>query len=148
VANVQSYGIAPYWIQDGQVYIFLCKASDSRYKWGFLKGTMNSKERPQECARREFYEESGILVEYDFFEDYFDQENDRKDVGIWLVNAHNIKSIDKFLDKDMKLKPKYRSKELSDAGFFDIAHMPPIKNNQYQMMFDVVDFLKHHKVNN
>lgn len=146
MATIKSYGIAPYLMKDDKIYIFLCKASDSRYKWGFLKGTLASKERPQECARREFYEESSILVEYDFFEDYFEQVNDRKDVGIWIVDANHIKSLDRFLDKDMKLKPKYRSKELSNAGFFDIHDMPPIKNNQYQMMFDVVDFLKHHKM--
>lgn len=147
MATIKSYGIAPYLMKDDKIYIFLCKASDSRYKWGFLKGTLASKERPQECARREFYEESAILVEYDLFEEYFEQTNDRKDVGIWLIDAKHIKSLDRFLDKDMKLKPKYRSKELSDAGFFDIHDMPPIKNNQYQMMFDVVDFLKHHKIN-
>jgi 8-oxo-dGTP pyrophosphatase MutT (NUDIX family) len=147
LATIKSYGIAPYLMKDDKIYIFLCKASDSRYKWGFLKGTLASKERPQECARREFYEESAILVEYDLFEEYFEQTNDRKDVGIWLIDAKHIKSLDRFLDKDMKLKPKYRSKELSDAGFFDIHDMPPIKNNQYQMMFDVVDFLKHHKIN-
>ncbi|QOG12998.1 NUDIX domain-containing protein [Arcobacter sp. FWKO B] len=146
MSSVKSYGVAPYMLKDGRVYLFLCRASDSRYKWGFLKGTKSPKETPKECARREFYEESAILIEYDFFEEYFEQGNDRKDVGVWLVNAQNIKNLDKFLNKDLTLKAKYRSKEINGAGFFPIDDFPPIKNNQYQMMFEVVDFLKHYKL--
>jgi len=146
LATIKSYGIAPYLVKENKIYIFLCRASDSRYKWGFLKGTKSVKETPKECAVREFYEESKIIVDDKNFEEYFEQDNDRKDVGVWIINSQHIKNLDSFLNKNLTLKAKYRSKEISEAAFFDIDEFPPIKNNQYQMMFKVVDFLKHHKL--
>ncbi|MCK9161364.1 MAG: NUDIX domain-containing protein [Arcobacter butzleri] len=141
----KSYGIAPYYKKNGKIYLFLCKASDSRTKWGFLKGTITSKEDPKECAKREFYEESNIPIKLEYFEEYFEQINIKKDVGVWLVDASKIKNFENYFDSNLKLKSKYRSKELTDAGLFEIYKMPPSKNNQFKIIFDIVYFLKHQK---
>ncbi|XPV54361.1 MAG: hypothetical protein ACNI3H_05125 [Halarcobacter ebronensis] len=51
-------------------------------------------------CKREFREESGINVQTDDFEKYFSQENDEKDIGLWIVNAKNIDNIDTYFSKD------------------------------------------------
>lgn len=63
-------------------------------------------------AKREFFEESSINVDIALFEEYFEQVNFEKNVGIWLVNASNVDNIDKYFEKD-KLKPEYLSWENS-----------------------------------
>lgn len=45
-------------------------------------------ETAKECAKREFFEECGIKIETFFYlKIIFFQENDEKDIGIWIVNA-------------------------------------------------------------
>ena len=80
-----------------------------------------------------------------FFKEYFEQINIKKDVGVWLVDASKIKNFENYFDSNLKLKSKYRSKELTDAGLFEIYKMPPSKNNQFKIIFDIVYFLKHQK---
>ena len=95
-SHVKAYGIVPYLIKDNSVKILLCLSVASKNKWGCLKGTKNKNETAHECAKREFFEESSLSAETALFEEYFEQINIDKDVGIWLVNANNIEEIYKY----------------------------------------------------
>lgn len=139
--HVKTYGVVPYLIKDNDVQILLCLSVASKNKWGCLKGTKNKTETAYECARREFYEESSISVEIGLFEDYFEQLNIDKDVGIWLVNASNIENLDKFFSNNT-LKSNYLSWENSKVKFFSLDNLPRIKNKQVNLIKDIKDFLK------
>ena len=108
---------------------------------GVLWETQERDESAYECAKREFFEESSINVDIALFEEYFEQVNIEKNVGIWLVNASNIDNIDKYFNKD-KLKPEYLSWENSDVKFFSISKLPKIKSKQKDLIKDIKDFLK------
>ena len=140
-SHVKAYGVVPYLVEKNDVKILLCKSVMSRDKWGCLKGLKLEKESDFECARREFFEESSIDVETALFEDYFEQINLEKDVGIWLVNANNIENLDeKFTD--YRLKNNYLSWENSKVKFFSLDDLPPIKKKQIKLVSEIKDFLK------
>lgn len=138
---VKSYGVVPYLVQGNDIKILLCKSVASRDRWGCLKGTKNKSETPLICAKREFFEESSIDVDMALFEEYFEQLNDDKDVGIWLVNSKNIDNIEKFFVND-SLKKQYLSWENSKVKFFSLDHLPKIKKKQEELIKDIKDFLK------
>ena len=103
--------------------------------------TKNNKETAYECAKREFLEESSINVEIALFENYFEQINIDKDVGIWLVNASNIDNLEQYFVEDT-LKNNYLSWENSKVKFFSLNNLPRIKNKQITLLKDIKDFLK------
>jgi len=110
-------------------------------KWGCLKGLIEKNETKQECAKRELLEESSIPVNIKDFEEYFEQNNDEKDIGIWLVNEKNIKDLQKYFFED-KLLNNYLSWENSKVKFFDIKKLPLIKKKQKLLMLEITNFLK------
>jgi ADP-ribose pyrophosphatase YjhB (NUDIX family) len=140
-SHVKAYGIVPYLIRDNSIKILLCLSVASKNKWGCLKGTKNKNETAYECAKREFFEESSLDVETALFEDYFEQINIDKDVGIWLVNADNIEDLNKYFDVDT-LKSNYLSWENSKVKFFPLTNLPRIKNKQETLIKEIKDFLK------
>jgi ADP-ribose pyrophosphatase YjhB (NUDIX family) len=140
-SHVKAYGIVPYLIRDDSVKILLCLSVASKDKWGCLKGTKNKTETAYECAKREFFEESSLSVETALFEEYFEQINIDKDVGIWLVNANNIEDLNKYFDGDI-LKSNYLSWENSKVKFFPLNNLPRIKNKQQTLIKEIKDFLK------
>ncbi len=141
-SHVKSYGVVPYLvIDDNNIKILLCKSVASKDKWGCLKGTKTNKESAYECAKREFLEESSINVDIALFENYFEQINIDKDVGIWLVNANNIENLNKYFDDDT-LKNNYLSWENSKVKFFSLNNLPRIKSKQVNLINDIKDFLK------
>lgn len=140
-SHVKAYGIVPYLIRDDSVKILLCLSVASKDKWGCLKGTKNKTETAYECAKREFFEESSLGVETALFEEYFEQINIDKDVGIWLVNADNIEDLNKYFDGDI-LKSNYLSWENSKVKFFPLNNLPRIKNKQQTLIKEIKDFLK------
>lgn len=140
-SHVKAYGVVPYLIRDNSIKILLCRSVASKDKWGALKGSKNKNETAYECARREFQEESSLPVEAALFENYFEQINIDKDVGIWLVNADNIEDLEKFFDGDT-LKGNYLSWENSKVKFFSINNLPRIKNKQESLIKEITDFLK------
>lgn len=75
------------------------------------------------------------------FENYFEQINIDKDVGIWLVNANNIENLNKYFDDDT-LKNNYLSWENSKVKFFSLNNLPRIKSKQVNLINDIKDFLK------
>lgn len=140
-SHEKAYGVVPYKIKGNNIKILLCKSVASKDKWGCLKGTKNKNETAHECAKREFFEESSIKVEIDQFEDYFEQINIDKDIGVWLVNADKIENLDKYFN-DETLKTSNLSWENSKVKFFPLSSLPRIKNKQVNLIKEITDFLK------
>lgn len=140
-SHEKAYGVVPYKIKGNNIKILLCKSVASKDKWGCLKGTKNKNETAHECAKREFFEESSIKVEIEQFEEYFEQINIDKDIGVWLVNADKIENIDKYFNDDT-LKTSNLSWENSKVKFFPLSSMPRIKNKQVNLLKEITDFLK------
>ncbi|MFX4284988.1 NUDIX domain-containing protein [Aliarcobacter butzleri] len=138
---VKAYGIVPYYVKGEDIKILLCKSVASKDRWGCLKGTKTRNETAYECAKREFFEESSISVDVALFEEYFEQLNDDKDVGIWLVNFKNIENIEKYFTNDT-LKEQYLSWENSKVKFFSLNNLPKIKKKQQDLITEIKDFLK------
>ena len=140
-SHVKAYGVVPYIVTKNDIKILLCKSVASKDKWGCLKGTKNSNESAYECAKREFFEESSISVEIALFEDYFEQINIDKDIGIWLINGDNIENLDNFFVEDT-LKKNFLSWENSKVKFFSLNNLPRIKSKQETLLKEIMDFLK------
>lgn len=140
-SHAKAYGVVPYLVEKDDIKILLCKSVMSREKWGCLKGMKLKEETAFECAKREFFEESSIDIEIGIFEDYFEQINLEKDVGIWLVNANNIEGIhDKFTN--YTLKTNYLSWENSKVKFFSLSALPALKKKQVKLINEIKDFLE------
>lgn len=140
-SHVKTYGVVPYIIKDGNIKILLCLSVASKEKWGCLKGSKNKDESAYDCAKRELFEESSLHVEAALFENYFEQINIDKDVGVWLVNADNIEDLDNYFIEDT-LKTNYLSWENSKVKFFSLNKLPRIKNKQVNLVKEIKDFLK------
>lgn len=139
--KIKAYGVLPYKIEHNCIKILLCKSVKSLDKWGCLKGMQINDEKPKECAKREFFEESSIKVETFLFEDYFEQKNSEKDIGIWLVNEKKINDIEEYFLDD-KLYDIYLSWENSKVKYFDLENLPPIKKKQMKLISEIKDFLQ------
>ena len=137
----KAYGILLYKVEKKSIKVLLCKSVKSLDRWGCLKGVVSGNESPKECAKREFKEECGINIETYLFEEYFFQENDEKDIGIWIVNAKKINTLDEYFIED-KLIERYLSWENSKVKFFDINELPDIKKKQKTLAKDIKDFLQ------
>ena len=85
--------------------------------------------------------ESSITANIELFENYFEQINIDKDVGVWLVDARNIENLDSFFVDDT-LKKEYLSWENSKVKFFSLNNLPRIKNKQVTLIKEIKDFLK------
>lgn len=140
-SKVKAYGVLLYKLEENSIKVLLCKSVKSLEKWGCLKGMQQSSESKKECAKREFYEESSIKVSTDLFEDYFFQENEDKDVGIWIVNSSKIKNLDEYFTEE-KLHENYLSWENSKVKFFDLEKLPKIKKKQKYLLSEIKDFLQ------
>ena len=141
MGKIKAYGIVLYRIEESGVKILLCKSVKSLDRWGCLKGVILKGETPKECARREFKEESSIVINIDSFEEYFSQENSDKDIGVWLVNANKIKNLDEYFNED-RLYDTYLSWENSKVKFFDITKLPKIKKKQQRLLYLIKGFLE------
>ena len=136
-----AYGVCIYKREKNDTKILLCKAVSSLSKWGCLKGVKNSTESAYECAQREFREECNIEVNIADFEKYFDQTNQDKDIGIWLVNANRIKNLNEYFFEDTLLYTNL-SWENSKVKFFSINELPKIRKKQKSLIFKIKDFLE------
>lgn len=139
--KIYAYGVCLYKVSDTDIKILLCKSISSLNKWGFLKGVQCKNESSKECAKREFMEECSIPVDEDDFEEYFEQENEEKNVGIWLLNANKVRNLNKYIIDD-KLLSNYLSWENSKVRFFSIDELPSVKSKQKFMMKEITDFLR------
>ncbi|RBQ32165.1 NUDIX hydrolase [Arcobacter sp. FW59] len=141
MSNIKTYGIVPYLVDKKDIKILLCLGVASQARWGCLKGSKNRNESAFECAKREVFEESSISVDIALFEEYFEQINEDKDIGIWLVNSSNIEGINKYFEKDI-LKKEYLSWENSKVKFFSLKKLPKIKKKQENLIKNIKGFLE------
>ena len=139
--KIKAYGILLYKIEKRSLKILLCKSVKSLDKWGCLKGMQTGNETAKECAKREFREECGISVETYLFEEYFSQENEEKDIGIWIVNANKIHELHRYFTED-KLHENFLSWENSKVKFFDLKELPNIKKKQKTLVKEIKGFLQ------
>ena len=129
MSHTKTYGIVPYIVTKKGVKILLCLDVASNDKWGCLKGTKVKNETAFMCAKREFFEE------------YFEQINQEKDIGVWLVNASNIENMDRYFNGNT-LKSEYLSWENSKVKFFSLKKLPKIKSLQKKLVSEIKDFLE------
>lgn len=127
-----SYGICPYYKVQDEIYIVLIQPK-GHVEWGFAKGKIEENETKEECAVREFYEETGLKVNIESLENYFEQNNKRKDVGIFLVNIFNMNKDDKI---------NLQSKEVHKIKLFNITDKIDIYKNQENILNEIKHYLK------
>lgn len=128
-----SYGVCPYAIKDGEVEILLIQPK-GHTEWGFIKGKIDSGETKKDCAVRECLEETNIIVGIDYLEDYYEQVNKKKNVGIFLVDS-------RYLDFS---RIKLEKREVGSIKFFKIKDSIKINKNQSQ----ILQKIKHRFLNN
>jgi len=139
--KVKAYGIALYKKENHTIKLLLCKSIFSKTRWGFLKGVVDDGDQtPKQTAQREFQEESGILINQNLLTKYFYQENDEKDIGIYLVNATKLDYINKYFKND-KLLSKYICRENDKVEFFDINNLPLFKKKQQRLLEDICKYV-------
>lgn len=143
--KIKAYGLCVYKIKKNSCEILLCKSVSSLERWGCLKGLIEKNETKQQCAKREFLEESSINVSVGSFEEYFEQVNEEKDIGIWLVDAKNIKNLESYFFEN-KLLSNHLSWENSKVKFFNINELPDIKEKQKLLVSEIIDFLKNNSL--
>ena len=144
-SHIKAYGIVPYLVTNNDIKILLCKSVASKDKWGCLKGHKEKDENAYECAQRELLEESSIKVEIGLLEDYFEQINLEKDIGVWIVNSSNIEGLDEMFFED-KLNNNFLSWENSKVKFFSINNLPDIRKKQITLIKEIKKFLKSTKL--
>src|SRR5574344_914939 len=125
MSHTKTYGIVPYIVTKKGVKILLCLDVASDDKWGCLKGTKVKNETAFMCAKRE----------------YFEQINQEKDIGVWLVNSSNIENMDRYFNGNT-LKSEYLSWENSKVKFFSLKKLPKIKSMQKKLVSEIKDFLE------
>jgi 8-oxo-dGTP pyrophosphatase MutT (NUDIX family) len=133
MAKEFSYGLCPYSIMNGYFYVLLNKTSEESY-YNFFKGKIEDGEVPEEAAQREFFEETGILVDKKDFEEYFTQKNPRKDIGIYLVDW----------SKYQHLPFHFQEKEIWSATWVQLKEIETSKNQQ-KIVNDIELFFKPRK---
>jgi len=125
----KSYGICPYKIKDNSVFILMNKTSKNS-EWNFFKGKIEN-EGVIDCAIREFKEETGVKIKEKDLEDFFFQQNKRKDIGIFLVDWSLYK--DKF---------KFNKREIYKGKWIDIFKNKNLKvsKNQKEIYNQIVTY--------
>ena len=121
-----SYGVCPYKIENSSVHILLIQPKGHQ-EWGFIKGKIDPGETKAECAIRECLEETNINVNEMYLEHFFEQENKRKDVRIFLVDCYNL---------DLS-NIKLQKREIGKIQFFNIKEQININKNQYMILLKI-----------
>ena len=138
---IEAYGIVLYENTNDCIKILLCKSVKSKDNWGCVKGVRLKNEDIKKTACREFLEECSIKVEIQYFEKYFEQINEDKNIGIWLLNVKHLKNLNKYFYKD-KLLNNFLSWENQKIQFFSLNTLPKIKNKQKEMILAIKDYFE------
>ncbi len=138
--KIKAYGLCLYKFNKDSIKVLLCKSVHSTERWGFLKGVAIAGEEPEETAMREFKEESSIPIAKEYFEEFFMQKNELKNIGIYLVNYNNLFDLDKYFKNEVLYKENLSS-ENSEVKFFDINNLPLIKKKQKVLTQEIVDHI-------
>jgi len=130
MAKEYSFGLCPYQIMNGHFFVLLNKTSEESF-FNFFKGKIEEGETYEECAKREFFEETGIDVNISDFEDYFFQKSYRKDVGIFLIDWV------KYQDKNFN----FQEQEIWSSHWVRLNDIQTSKNQQ-KIINDIQLFFK------
>ncbi len=122
----QSFGICPYLLMNGTIYVLLNRTSKSSY-YNFFKGKTEFKEKPEDTAIREFNEETGVKVNREDLEDYYFQVNPNKNIGIYLV------SFSKYKDYTFD----FNKNEIWSAAWVSLATFIDMSKNQQQILENI-----------
>ena len=135
--KLKAYGIALYKHEDSTVKLLLCKSIRSDSKWGFLKGAVDRNDTtPKGTAQREFQEESGIFIHQYLLTKYFYQENEEKDIGIYLVDATKLDYIFKYFNIGFfYFNNRFRFSNNSSSTCSSIKCFIPPKFNHFSTYF-------------
>ncbi len=139
--KIEAYGIVLYEYTNDYVKILLCKSIKSKNKWGCVKGVRFKNEDIKKTACREFLEECSIKVETKYFSQYFEQINEEKNIGIWLLNIKHLKNLNKYFYED-KLLNNFLSWENQKVQFFSLDNLPKIKNKQKKIIVSIKDYFE------
>lgn len=105
-------------------------------KWSFPKGHREKKESPQECAKREIYEETGIIIDdikdkkatfisiYYYFNFDFEQE-----LPTNPIDTNEVKDIKWFLPQETELIEKNKDVHVYFSRLLNNIKKEEIKNN-------------------
>ena len=119
MAKEHSYGLAPYMIISGHFYVLLNKTSEESF-YNFFKGKIEKGESIEDCAQREFQEETGVFVDKKDFEGYYFQKSPRKDIGIYLVDWTKYQHVPFH----------FQEKEIWSATWVQLKNIETSKNQQ------------------
>jgi len=133
MAKEKSFGIAPYKIDNDKVFILMNKTGRIG-DWNFFKGKIEDNEGVEDCAIREFFEETGIKVKNYQLEEFFFQKNKKKDIGIYLVN---------FTDKNPKFKFDKREIFFADWVLLTKDLCKNVSKNQREIWKQMKEYFTH-----
>jgi 8-oxo-dGTP pyrophosphatase MutT (NUDIX family) len=139
--TIKAYGICLYYKELNMIKLLLCKSIASQNNWGFLKGIQEKNELKIDTAIREFYEECGIKVQKEDLENYYEQKNELKDIGIFLVNYKNVTKIENLFIKE-QLLDHFLCLENSEVRFFNIDNLVDIKKKQKDIVKNILQYFK------
>lgn len=127
----QSYGIVPYTIKYNSIFILMNTTSSTSF-YNFFKGKTEGDEKPDATSIREFYEEAGILVNTKHLEEYFYQNNDKKFIGVYLLDFTN------YLNQNFK----FDEREIFGADWLNIKYHFDVSRNQKKIYNEILLYLR------
>lgn len=129
-----SSGTLPYRTKPGRLEVLLIKQFSHKETWGMPKGHLKKGEDIAECARRETFEETGIMVELD-----------RRLPDCYAVFKDEHKTIVSHLarpcDPDIEPNVDDPDCEVADARWFSVTDLPNINAYQRDVIVDAVTWL-------
>jgi 8-oxo-dGTP pyrophosphatase MutT (NUDIX family) len=105
--------------------ILLVKQFKDSEAWSLPKGHINESESPEECARRETFEETGVLVSItrplgDFYVRLSRRESGTKRVTIYLASPCGTTLTN----------PKGPESDVADAEWYNVNSLPNLQTSQ------------------
>jgi len=129
MAKEYSYGIIPYRITNNGVDILLMKSSKGSLIYNFVKGKIEKDETILECVKREVLEEIGININPFDLEYIVNQNNKRKNIGLYFINWESY----------MNIKMVYAFNEVYTTKWFNISNLPIIAKNQNKIITRILE---------
>jgi 8-oxo-dGTP diphosphatase len=112
--------------RDGQVLLVQRRNEPGRGRWCLPVGFEDADEPPEQTARREAYEETGLEVTLDDLLGIYHYTDDPRGAGVLVIyRAH--------CDDDAAPVP---GDDAADAGFFAPHALPPISHHTHQRALD------------
>lgn len=114
--------------------VLLIKQSEGIAQWGIPKGKMNPGESHEDCAVREVFEETGVVISLG-----------KRLRSVCLLTKKQIKTVIAFYGKQLcKAQPNHKSpeSEVCAAKWFRIDSLPPIQDYQIPLINEAIEYFK------